>query len=210
MNAALLKTEVRKLLSENLMLKLEESEAGDAQLLFGPNSLGLDSVDALQLVVALEKTYGLNISDAIVVEKELCSVNAIAKAILRHKADIKSRERQFHLSRQMFYLLDGKLSIAPPNSPLSHRDWLIHTPNFNQIIRGFKDSKGDVYFYQGEHFEASEDTIHTVSSVLGELGKQLQLRPDAKVYAGMKPGRIGETWKPKQLLGKLADLTQVG
>ena len=37
-------------------------EIGDDQLLFGP-ALGLDSIDALELVVLLERDYGIVIKD---------------------------------------------------------------------------------------------------------------------------------------------------
>ena len=51
-----LKLEIKQLLIENLMLQITAEEIGDEQPLFGPGSIGLDSVDALQLVVALDKT----------------------------------------------------------------------------------------------------------------------------------------------------------
>jgi hypothetical protein len=49
--------------------------------LFGPGSLGLDSVDALQIVVTLDKNYGLKIPDAEAAKKVLQSVNTIVAAL---------------------------------------------------------------------------------------------------------------------------------
>jgi len=49
--------------------------------LFGPGSLGLDSVDALQLVVALDKNYGLKIPDPAAAKEVLQSVNTIVAAV---------------------------------------------------------------------------------------------------------------------------------
>jgi acyl carrier protein len=49
--------------------------------LFGPDSLGLDSVDALQLVVALDKKFGLKIADPAAAKQILHSVNTIADAV---------------------------------------------------------------------------------------------------------------------------------
>jgi acyl carrier protein len=43
--------------------------------------LGLDSVDALQLVVALDKNYGLKIPDPEAAKKVLQSVNTIVSAL---------------------------------------------------------------------------------------------------------------------------------
>jgi len=52
---------IKQLMVENLMLQITCDDIADEQTLFGPGSLGLDSVDALQLVVALDKKYGLKI-----------------------------------------------------------------------------------------------------------------------------------------------------
>jgi len=76
-----LKAQIKQLLVENLMLKISAAEIGDDQPLFGPGSLGLDSVDALQLVVALDKNYGLKLSDTEVARKTMQTVNTIAAAI---------------------------------------------------------------------------------------------------------------------------------
>jgi acyl carrier protein len=76
-----LKQQIKSMLVENLMLQISPEEIGDDQPLFGPDSLGLDSVDALQLVVALEKNYGLKISDAQAAKGILQNVNAIVAAV---------------------------------------------------------------------------------------------------------------------------------
>ena len=88
-DAAELKTNIKALLVENLMLKISAAEIGDDQPLFGPGSLGLDSVDALQLVVALEKNYGLKLSDKEVARKAMQTVNTIAASIQEHQSPPK-------------------------------------------------------------------------------------------------------------------------
>ena len=80
-NTAELKTEIKHLLVENLMLQSKAEEITDDLPLFGPGSLGLDSVDALQLVVALDKNYGLKIPDPEAAKKVLQSVNTIVAAL---------------------------------------------------------------------------------------------------------------------------------
>lgn len=72
---------IKKLMVENLMLQVTEPEIGDDQPLFGPDSLGLDSVDALQLVVALDKNFGLKIPDPATAKTVLHSVNSMAAAV---------------------------------------------------------------------------------------------------------------------------------
>lgn len=67
------------------MLQVPAEEIGDQQPLFGPGSIGLDSVDALQLVVALDKAYGLKIADSEVARRILQSVDSMAAAVAAHK-----------------------------------------------------------------------------------------------------------------------------
>ncbi len=81
MDESELKKRIKEMIVENLMLKVSPAEIGDDQALFGPNSLGLDSVDALQLVVALDKNFGLKIPDPAAAKKALASVNTMAAAV---------------------------------------------------------------------------------------------------------------------------------
>jgi acyl carrier protein len=80
-NTVELKTQIKHLLVENLMLQSKAEEIADDLPLFGPGSLGLDSVDALQIVVALDKNYGLKIPDPEAAKKVLQSVNTIVAAL---------------------------------------------------------------------------------------------------------------------------------
>ena len=77
-----LKERIKGLMVENLMLQVTAAEIGDDLALFGPDSLGLDSVDALQLVVALDKHFGLKIKDPETAKQILRNVNTIAQAVL--------------------------------------------------------------------------------------------------------------------------------
>ncbi len=84
-----IKQDIRRLMVENLMLQISPEEIGDDQPLFGPGSVGLDSVDALQLVVALDKTYGLKIANPEAARRILQNVNTIAAAVIQHQASGK-------------------------------------------------------------------------------------------------------------------------
>jgi len=55
--------------------------------LFGPESLGLDSVDALQLVVALDKNFGLKVPNPEAARQVLQSVNSMTEAVLQKQAE---------------------------------------------------------------------------------------------------------------------------
>lgn len=76
-----LKTQIKQMMVENLMLQVTADEIADEQALFGPGSLGLDSVDALQLVVALDKNFGLKIPDPAAAREILQSVNTMVSAV---------------------------------------------------------------------------------------------------------------------------------
>ena len=85
-NSNSLKEQIKSIMVENLMLQITAAEIGDDQPLFGPGSLGLDSVDALQLVVALDKTFGLKIADPAAAKQILHSVNTILQAVQQKMA----------------------------------------------------------------------------------------------------------------------------
>ena len=76
-----LQQRIKEVMTSNLMLEVTADEIGDDAPLFGPGGIGLDSVDALQLVVAIEKNFGLKITDQSKAKEILQSVNTIAAAI---------------------------------------------------------------------------------------------------------------------------------
>jgi acyl carrier protein len=82
--SATLKQDLKQMMVDNLMLQVTADDIGDDQPLFGTGSLGLDSVDALQLVVALDKTYGFKIPSPEVARQVLQSVSTIAQALSLH------------------------------------------------------------------------------------------------------------------------------
>lgn len=84
-NPTELRQKIKSMMVENLMLQVAAAEIAEDQALFGPGSLGLDSVDALQLVVALDKTFGLKVPDPAAAKEILQSVNTIAHAVLKHQ-----------------------------------------------------------------------------------------------------------------------------
>ena len=76
-----LKAQLKQMLVDELMLQVSPAEIGDDTPLFGPGGLGLDSVDALQLAVALEKHHGLKLVDGKAAQSALRCVDTIAAAI---------------------------------------------------------------------------------------------------------------------------------
>lgn len=78
--------EIKAVLVDELMLDIEVEEIENDTPLMGPDSLGLDSVDALQLVVAIEKNFGLKITDTEAAKGILRSVDTIAEAVTASKS----------------------------------------------------------------------------------------------------------------------------
>ena len=78
--------ELKKLIINTLKLEdITPEDIEDDAPLFG-EGLGLDSIDALELVVSLEKTYGVFIPDSEVGKKVFRSVNALAEFVKTHRA----------------------------------------------------------------------------------------------------------------------------
>lgn len=80
-----LKDAIKEMMVEKLMLKVPKEEITDEMPLFGPESLGLDSIDALELVVSLEKTFGVSVPSSEVAKSALMNVNSIHDYILANR-----------------------------------------------------------------------------------------------------------------------------
>lgn len=74
-----LKTELKQLILTECDLDITPDEIGDDEPLFGKASrLGLDSIDGLQISVALQKRFGLRIGDSKVMRRILVSIDTLA------------------------------------------------------------------------------------------------------------------------------------
>lgn len=69
----------------NLQDLAVEDFDGDAPL-FGEEGLGLDSIDALELIVMLEKNYGIRLANAAEGKNVFRSVRVMAEYIMKAKA----------------------------------------------------------------------------------------------------------------------------
>jgi acyl carrier protein len=81
-----LRTRIKEMLVKNLMLQTTPEEIGDDTPLFGPGGLGLDSIDALELVVGMEKTFGVGVPNSEVAKTALQNVNSIHDYIVEKTA----------------------------------------------------------------------------------------------------------------------------
>jgi acyl carrier protein len=80
-----LKAEIKEAIVRSLRLPITADEIGDSTPLFG-TGLGLDSIDVLELVLEIERSFGVAIADEQTGMKVLVSVDAIAEFITRERA----------------------------------------------------------------------------------------------------------------------------
>jgi acyl carrier protein len=80
-----LKQELKEKIIEQLNLEdVSIAEIGDGDALFG-DGLGLDSIDALELIVMLDKDYGIKLSDPKEGRKIFESIEVMAGYIAEHR-----------------------------------------------------------------------------------------------------------------------------
>ena len=82
-----LKEELKKALIEALNLEdLTPNDIEDDKPLFADDGLGLDSIDALELGLALQKRYGITLSaDAEETRRHFASIKALAQLVASHR-----------------------------------------------------------------------------------------------------------------------------
>ena len=80
-----LKLELKEMIIKAANLEdVEPDEIEDDQPLF-VEGLGLDSIDALELSVALEADYGINIADTDTAKAAFASIDALAAYVEKHR-----------------------------------------------------------------------------------------------------------------------------
>ena len=75
---------VKELIVRRLKLDIDPATIGDNAPLFG-EGLGLDSIDALELVLGLEQEFGIKVEDEEVGVRAFASVNALCDFIEQKK-----------------------------------------------------------------------------------------------------------------------------
>jgi acyl carrier protein len=80
------KTEIKQAIIRSLRLPLTVDDIGDSTPLFG-DGLGLDSIDVLELVIEIERSFGATIRDEQTGMDVLRSVDTIAAFIAQQRAN---------------------------------------------------------------------------------------------------------------------------
>ncbi len=84
-----LRARLKNLIVETLKLSdVRAEDIPDDEPLFGSPRFGLDSIDALELVVKLEKEFGIKIGSSEESRAALASVAALAAYIRQHRPDL--------------------------------------------------------------------------------------------------------------------------
>jgi acyl carrier protein len=80
-----LRSDVKELLATGLRLQVAPADIPDDAPIFG-DTLGLDSIDALELVVLVEDRFHVSIPDEEVGRRAFASINALVEFILAERA----------------------------------------------------------------------------------------------------------------------------
>jgi acyl carrier protein len=81
-----MKEQIKIIIVDRLKLEREAASIGDDEPLFGPEGLGLDSIDALELVLGIEQEFGVAFDDQQAGSEILATVNSIAAFVTARRA----------------------------------------------------------------------------------------------------------------------------
>ena len=82
-----LKIQLKKQIIQELNLEaVSPDDIANDSPLFGGTGIGLDSIDALELVLIMENYHGVKIPDATVGQQVLYSINTMAEYIMNNRA----------------------------------------------------------------------------------------------------------------------------
>lgn len=83
-----LRVRLKQILVTRLKLDRDAESIGDAEPLFGPEGLGLDSIDALELVLGVEQELGVQIGNEEVATEALASIERLAEFLQAKYPDL--------------------------------------------------------------------------------------------------------------------------
>lgn len=81
-----LKEELKeKIIKANNLEEMKPSDIADDEPLFDENGVGLDSIDALEIIVFLEKDYGIRIKDPRKGKEVFKNINTLADFVAKNR-----------------------------------------------------------------------------------------------------------------------------
>ena len=87
-----LRLEIKLLIMETLSINdVDPNDVDNEKPLFGGgNNLTLDSVDAIEIIMAIQRKYGIRITDQSIARQVIRSVNSIAEFLIAEQSKAKS------------------------------------------------------------------------------------------------------------------------
>jgi acyl carrier protein len=87
-----LKNEIKQLIMNTLGISdVDPKDVDNEKPLFGgDNALTLDSVDAIEIIMAIQRTYGVRIADQNLAREVVRSINSIAQFLTEQKGNQSS------------------------------------------------------------------------------------------------------------------------
>jgi len=79
-----IKVKLKNMIVDRLKLQVSPDSIDDTAPLFG-EGLGLDSIDALELVVGLEQEFGVQVPDEAVGREAFASIDALCEFIINNR-----------------------------------------------------------------------------------------------------------------------------
>ena len=79
-----IKTTLKQIFAERLMMEVDELDVSDDAGLFDEDGWGIDSVDVLDLVLGIEKHFGVRIAQDDAVKEHFRTLNTLAAYIQGH------------------------------------------------------------------------------------------------------------------------------
>lgn len=88
MELSQIKQEIKNIFAERLNIKLEKFNVDDDAGLFADDGWGIDSIDVIDLVLGIEKTFGIRIGQDAEVQKHFASLNTLAAYLQTRQLDV--------------------------------------------------------------------------------------------------------------------------
>jgi hypothetical protein len=121
------------------------------------------------------------------------------------------KEKEYHKSRRMFFVIDDVLIIAGKGLNNSHSEWLKSKGWSNKKIKEFIDSElrgvlnpdGKIRFYTGKNFEVNKKIEKIFFKHLPCLVNKLNISLEAEIGGGTIVQEIGKFWPERKKYGKV-------
>jgi hypothetical protein len=122
-------------------------------------------------------------------------------------------EKEYHLNRRMFFLINDELVIPKAGSDKSHFDWL-KSNGYSQekseniiknSLRGALNPDGSIRFFVGKDRTINNEIEKKFFEILPKLVETFNLKPGTIIGGGVKEGKVGEVWPAIKEYGQVKD-----